>query len=163
MQRAHGIEEMCNHCCTLTDSLGRLFVCCLGVANRVDDASGRNLWDEIHHLPAFWCRRDHLDGQLGAVRTRCYVFATVASLDILNRVSLGKDIDIVDSVLGRIQERTLAMSAERFGAVTRDPQFPRRTKVWEGLPVALASCTMTPPSDSDGDDLPFGIIPAVDL
>lgn len=117
VQRAHRVEQVSDHGCAQPDGFGRLFVRGLGMSHRVDDASLGEFRDQLHHLAALRRRRDVLDGDLVALGPRMEILLSIAGLEVLKRLRLYQDVDVVHAVLGRAQKRALAVRAERLGPI----------------------------------------------
>ncbi len=120
VQGTHGVEEVRYHGCALRDGEAGFFVGGLGVAYRVDYASGGDSWYQGHHGAAFGRGGDFLNfgrqedagwGETGR---------EVGAVDCFEGGEGGGGYDVcyfVDSVLGGVDERTFDVGAERFGAV----------------------------------------------
>lgn len=140
VQGSHGVKKMRDHGSAIANGLRSLLVRGFRVTDRVDDAARSNLRDQIHHLAALWSSSDHLDGHGLAVRLGLEVLGAIACFDIGKVLRLNQNVDVVDSILGRIQEWAFAVRAERLSAFPSVSLAARWSKERKGLLHGSTSC-----------------------
>ena len=107
VQRPHRVEEMCDHGRASRHRGGRFFIRGFRVADGVDDASVRELWDQGHHVPALWGRSYHFDdgrssGSVQRIQRGVDVGGAVHVLEIFEAACELDVFDLVDAVFGGV-------------------------------------------------------------
>lgn len=132
VQGPHGVEEVRDHRCSRFHGRGRLFIRCLRVPDRANDAPGSELGDELQHLPTLRGNCDLLD-RAGHVRAGNQVVNAVASHNVIEILGFSEDILVVNAIFARVQKGPLDMSPERLGTILKPSSAARRSQIWQYL------------------------------